>query len=110
MDPHLGLLELAGPTLDVCGTGGDKLDLFNVSTTSMFVVAAAGAVSEPWGGEPLNDLNAQQSELERINTELGFLLPHVEHEEHGRISHEGRYRVWKEMLTLDYFGRAARYE
>lgn len=73
-------------------------------------VAAAGSVPEPWGGEPLNDLNAQQSELERINTELGFLLPHVEHEEHGRISHEGRYRVWKEMLTLDYFGRAARYE
>lgn len=31
-----------GPTIDVCGTGGDKLDLFNVSTTSMFLVAAAG--------------------------------------------------------------------
>jgi len=31
------------PTIDVCGTGGDKLDLFNVSTTSMFVIAAGGA-------------------------------------------------------------------
>src|SRR5512137_1940698 len=44
VDPHLGLLELEGPTLDVCGTGGDQLDLFNVSTTAMFVAAAAGAM------------------------------------------------------------------
>jgi hypothetical protein len=73
-------------------------------------LAAAGSVAEAWTSEPLTDLNAQQIELERLNTELGFLYPSNLHEEHGRISHEGRYRVWKEMLTLDYFGRAARYE
>lgn len=44
VDPGIGGLDLGGPTLDVCGTGGDKLDLFNVSTTAMFVAAAAGAV------------------------------------------------------------------
>ena len=32
-------LDLPGPTIDVCGTGGDRLDLFNVSTTAMFVLA-----------------------------------------------------------------------
>ncbi len=32
----------SGPVLDVCGTGGDKLGLFNVSTTVMFILAAAG--------------------------------------------------------------------
>ncbi len=73
-------------------------------------LAAAGTMPEAWTTEPLADINAQQIELERLNTELGFLLPSNLHEEHGRISHEGRYRVWKEMLTLDYFGRAARYE
>lgn len=73
-------------------------------------IGAAKITVVPWTTEPVDDLNAQQGELERINTELGFLLPHTEHEEFGRISHEGRYRLWKEMLSLNYFGRSARYE
>lgn len=73
-------------------------------------VSVRSVAAAPWTSEPLDDINAQQGELERINTELGFLLPGSNHEEHGRISHEGRYRVWKEMFTLNYFGRAARYE
>lgn len=73
-------------------------------------VSVRSVAAAPWISEPLDDINAQQGELERINTELGFLLPGSNHEEHGRISHEGRYRVWKEMFTLNYFGRAARYE
>src|SRR5436853_4222737 len=43
VDPQLDPAQLPGPMLDVCGTGGDKLDLFNISTTTMFVLAAGGA-------------------------------------------------------------------
>ena len=43
IDPGLDPATLPGPAIDVCGTGGDRLDLFNVSTTAMFVLAAGGA-------------------------------------------------------------------
>ncbi len=69
-----------------------------------------GEIIQPWGGEPLADLNAQQSEMEKINTELGFLMPHAQREEHGKITYEGRFRVWKEIWSLNYLGRSARYE
>jgi hypothetical protein len=72
-------------------------------------VAAAGEVAVPFPYEPLVDINAAQNELDRLNTELGFLVPHAEREEQGKITHEGRYRVWKEIWMLDYLGRSTRY-
>jgi anthranilate phosphoribosyltransferase len=36
-------LDVAGPVLDTCGTGGDGAGTFNISTTSALVCAAAGA-------------------------------------------------------------------
>lgn len=72
-------------------------------------LAGSGEIVSPWTTEPLEDLNAQQQEMERLNTELGFLAPHAEREEHGKISHEGRYRVWQEIFLLNYLARSARY-
>jgi len=72
-------------------------------------LARARVVAEPWTNEPVNDLNVQNSELDRLNTEMGFLHPHHERDDLGKITHEGRYRVWKEIWMLDYLGLPTRY-
>lgn len=71
---------------------------------------AGNATPVPFDVEPLADLNSAQHELDQLNTELGFLHPHHDREDLGKITHEGRYRVWKEIWMLNYFGRAAKYE
>jgi hypothetical protein len=73
-------------------------------------MAGAREDAIPFPYEPLVDINAAQNELDQLNTELGFLVPHAEREEQGKITHEGRYRVWKEIWTLDYLGRSSRYQ
>jgi len=72
-------------------------------------LAADHVFPAPFPIEPLADLNAVQHELDRLNTELGFLYPHNEREDLGKITQAGRYRVWKEIWMLNYLGRSARY-
>lgn len=64
----------------------------------------------PFATDPANDLNSQQHELDQLNTQLGFLNPHAEREEFGKITQAGRYRVWKEIWLLNYLGRSVRYQ
>ena len=59
----------------------------------------------PLGNEPLEDLLEQQRTLEEINIKKGFLFPRREQNEKGKITQEGRYRLWKEMWCLAYLGR-----
>ena len=40
--PPIDHSALKGPMIDVVGTGGDKLNLFNVSTTTIFILAGGG--------------------------------------------------------------------
>jgi hypothetical protein len=65
-----------------------------------------GQALEEWDEAPLEDLNYQQSVMERVNTDLGFLYPRHLRDEYGKITTEGRYRVWKEIWFLNYFGRS----
>jgi len=73
-------------------------------------MARAGATAVAFTVEPHADLNSTQGELDRLNTELGFLHSQPDREDLGKITHEGCYRVWKEIWMLNYLGRAARYE
>lgn len=70
-------------------------------------VAAAGAVAVPWEGDPVEDLNHQQRRVEQLNVRLGILRPADQREEDGKLTDLGRYRVWREVLLLRYFGLTA---
>ena len=60
----------------------------------------------PFEDEPLEELNRQQRLLEHLNTKCGFLNPLHYREENGRLTYDGRYRLWKEMWLIAYLGRS----
>lgn len=70
VDPGVSQMKFNGPTIDVCGTGGDKLNLFNVSTTSMFVIAAGGAVVVKHGNRGITSKSGGADVLEALGINL----------------------------------------
>jgi predicted GNAT superfamily acetyltransferase len=72
-------------------------------------VAGAGCAEAEWTSDPLADLNTLQHELEQLNVSLGYFVEPELREEYGNISREGRYRLWKEVWMLNYFGRPFSY-
>jgi anthranilate phosphoribosyltransferase len=66
VDPKINAAELPGPMLDVCGTGGDGLNLFNVSTTIMFILAAGGAAVVKHGNRSVTSLCGSADVLEQL--------------------------------------------
>lgn len=65
-----------------------------------------GVNVEPWSADsdPLEELNREQRELEQLNVQAGFLVNLNEQETYGRLTSNGRYRLWKEVWLLKYFG------
>ncbi len=70
VDPGIDPATLPGPMLDVCGTGGDRLHLFNVSTTSMFVLAAGGAVVVKHGNRSITSQCGGADVLEALGVSI----------------------------------------
>ena len=70
VDPKIDRAELPGPMIDVCGTGGDGLDLFNVSTTVAFVVAAGGAVVVKHGNRRVTSTCGSADVLEQLGVPI----------------------------------------
>ena len=60
-------LQLQGkPSVDIVGTGGDRLELINVSTTCLFVLAAAGVVVLKHGNKAITSKSGAADVLENL--------------------------------------------
>ncbi|MEO6969342.1 MAG: anthranilate phosphoribosyltransferase, partial [Chthoniobacterales bacterium] len=72
IDPGLDPASLPGPMLDVCGTGGSGLEIFNVSTTIMFILAAGGAVVVKHGNRRVTSCCGSADVLDALGIPLDW--------------------------------------
>jgi anthranilate phosphoribosyltransferase len=70
VDPGLNRERLPGPLLDVVGTGGDKLHLFNISTTAMFILAGGGVCAAKHGNRGVTSKSGGADVLEALGIKI----------------------------------------
>jgi len=70
VDPGIDPGSVEGPLIDVCGTGGDRMDLFNISTTAMFLLAAGGAVVVKHGNRGVTSQSGGADVLEALGVRI----------------------------------------
>jgi anthranilate phosphoribosyltransferase len=63
--------------IDMCGTGGDKLQTFNISTTASFVVAAAGGTVAKHGNRSSSGVSGSADIFEYFGYDLNLEPPKI---------------------------------
>ncbi|MDN5795061.1 MAG: anthranilate phosphoribosyltransferase [Intrasporangium sp.] len=69
---HARRIEVAGPSLDIVGTGGDRAHTVNISTMSAMVAAAAGIRVVKHGNRASSSSSGSADVIEALGIDLGL--------------------------------------